>query len=425
VLAIAGGVTTIIIKNPKKPKTRKSVVPPVFVESIPAEKINFPVLIETQGEAAPRIQSKLIPEISGKVIKTSPNFYVGKFFKKGEVLVEIDARDYEIALEKSKGSLLKAETELEQEKIRTQNFQTAIVNAENMLQKSILTLKEEQARSEQALIDWKRLGKEGQPSELALRKPQMDAAKAAVESAKADVEKAKRELKLTSALIKNAEASVLTAKADVRQKEIDLERCKITAPFDGRIVSKSVEIGQYTSPGNAVADIYGIHTAEIRLPVSSKDLQFMSLPEDSPEARDTKTKVILSMPNSDISWEGVLDRTDSRIDSNSRQQYVIAQVAEPFSGEFSLKPGTFVKAQITGKEIKDVYVVPIAAVRESSYVWLVEKSKLQKRMIDIVWRDMEKAVVRGLEEGEKVCVTTLTFARNDLDVKEKGSKSEK
>ena len=426
VLAIAGGITYKIIKNPKKPNTRKSVVPPVFVETLLAKKTNFPVIIETQGETTPRIQSKLIPEISGKVIKTSSNFFAGKFFKKGEILVEIDSRDYEIALEKAKASLLKAETVYEQEKIRTQNFKTAIVNAENLLQQNILKLKEEIARSEQALIDWKRLGRKGEPGELVLRKPQMAAAKAAVEAAKAEVEKAKRDLSLTSALIKNAEASVLSAKADLKQKELNLNRCKISAPFDGRIVSKSVDLGQYTSPGNAIADIYGIHKAEVKLPVSAKDLQFMSLPEDSPNAKSHKTKVLLKLPNSDISWQGILDRTDSKIDSNSRQQYVIAQIDEPFSGEFSLKPGTFVNAVISGREIKDVFVIPITAIRESSYVWLVnEESTLQKKLVTILWRNKEKAVVSGLSDGDKICITTLTFARNNLPVQEKGSKSKK
>lgn len=140
-LIIAGLIVMQILNNPTKPRTKKAQVAKVFVESFEAKKTDFPVTIMTQGEVAPRVKSKIIPEVSGKIIEVSDNFFAGKFFKKDEVLLKLDPRDYEIALAKAKADLVKAETELEQEKIRTQNFKTAIINSKNTLQKNILTLK--------------------------------------------------------------------------------------------------------------------------------------------------------------------------------------------------------------------------------------------------------------------------------------------
>ena len=428
VLGSAGFFIYKIVSDPVKPKTKKSSSPPVFVEVQTAVKTNFPVKVETQGEVRPRIMSKIIPEVSGKVIAVSDNFFAGKFFKKGETLLQIDPRDYETSLTKAKTELIKAQTSLEQEKVRTKNFDTAIINAKNILQKNILTLKEEEARAEQALIDWKRLGNTGSPGELVLRRPQLDAAKAAVEAAKAEILKAQRDLTLVDTLIKNASAAVEAAKAEIRQKEINLERCTIMAPFDGRVISKSVNIGQYTSPGNAIADIYSIDAVEVRLPLSSNDLQFIALPGDSPEQTSSQPEVILSMLSGKekISWEGIIDRTEGQMDPKSRQHYVIGRVNNPFSGENPLKPGTFVKAEIHGRTLNDVFIVPISSLRESSYLWLVdENSKLTKRPVEIQWRDMEIAVLKGLKDGDKICITTLTFAREGLAVTEKGSKKNK
>ena len=297
ILAITAFVVNNILSNPNKPKTKKVERPPVFVETISAKKENFSVLIETQGEVKARIYSKIIPEVSGRITSISDNFFNGKFFKKDEILVQIDPRDYEIALSKAKADLIKAETEFEQEKIRTQNFKTAIINGQNVLQNNILIFKEEEARGQQALTDWKKLGRKGEPSELVLRKPQLKAALAAVESAKADIEKAERDLGLVDALLKNSQAAIDSAKAEVRQKEINLERCTIKAPFNGRILSKSVNVGQYISPGNTIAEIYGIDVSEVRLPVSTKDLQYMNLPEDSPNADSHKAEVLFSLQN--------------------------------------------------------------------------------------------------------------------------------
>ena len=425
ILAITAIVVTYILSNPNKPKTRKVERPLVYVETIPAKKENFSVLIETQGEVKARVYSKIIPEVSGRITFVSDNFFTGKFFKKGETLLQVDPRDYEIALSKAKADLIKAETEFEQEKIRTQNFKTAIINGQNVLQSNILTFKEEEARGQQALTDWKKLGHKGEPGELVLRKPQLKAAQAAVESAKADIEKAERDLGLVDALLKNSQAAIDSAKAEVRQKEINLERCTIKAPFNGRILSKSVDLGQYISPGTNVADIYGIDAVEVRLPISTKELQYMNLPDDSPNADSHKAEVLFSLQNGTEKneWKGFLDRTESTMDSKSRQHYVIGQVQNPFSGKRSLKPGVFVKAAISGKTIPDIYVVPISAVRESSYLWVVnKKSELQKKPVSIVWRNLKIAALRGLEPGDKICKTSLTFARNGLVVTEDETK---
>lgn len=427
VLAISALIVFKIMTNPNKPKTKKVENPTVFIETIVAKKESLPILIETQGEVKARVYSKLIPEVSGRITFVSENFFAGKFFKKDETLIQIDPRDYHIALSKAKAELIKAETSLEQEKIRTQNFKTAIINGQNILQKNILTLKEEEARAEQALTDWEKMGRKGAPSELALRKPQLNAAKAAVNSAKADIEKAERDLSLVDAILKSSRAAIDSAKAEVRQKEITLERCTLKAPYNGRIISKSVDLGQYITPGNTIAEIYGIDALEVRLPISSKDLQYMNLPNDSPNSSAPKAEVLFSLEKNykENSWKGFLDRTESKMNSKSRQYYVIAQVKDPFYGKRSLKPGVFVKAQIKGKTIENVYIVPISALRESSYLWTVnDQSQLQKKPITIVWRNMKIAALQGLEPGDKICKTSLTFARNGLKVSEKG-KAEK
>ena len=428
VLGVAGLVTKMIVSNPNKPKTRKVETPVVYVEIQEAKKENFPITVMTQGEVQARIASKIIPEVSGKIIEVSDNFFAGRFFKKNDILVKLDPRDYEIALEKAKADLVKAETAFEQEKIRTQNFKTAVINAQNTLQKNILTLKEEEARAEQALTDWKKLGREGTPGELVLRKPQLNAARAAVTSSKADIEKAQRDLTLIDTLLKNAKASVSAAKAEVRQREIDLERCYIRAPFNGRIVNKSVDVGQFVSTGSAIADIYGIDAVEIRLPVSPRDLQFMDLPGDSPDTNSYKPEVTFTLErgNEELKWKGVIDRTESRMNSQSRQYYIVGQVKDPFKGEYSLKPGVFVKAGIKGDTLEDVYIVPISSVRESTYLWLVDnESKLRRKNIKVIWRNKEIAVIRGLADGDRICKTTLTFAQNGLDVVEKGKEIKK
>ena len=106
------------------------------------------------------------------------------------------------------------------------------------------TLSEEQARVAQAEQDWQRLGNSKQAPDLVLRKPQLMAAQATVYSAEAGFSKA---------------------------AELALERSNIIAPYTGRVLSKSVDVGQVVSVGTELAEIYAVDYVEIRLPLKNKD----------------------------------------------------------------------------------------------------------------------------------------------------------
>lgn len=53
----------------------------------------------THGTVLPRTESELIPEVSGRVISMSDSMVSGGFFTEGDVLLQIDPLDYEVALE--------------------------------------------------------------------------------------------------------------------------------------------------------------------------------------------------------------------------------------------------------------------------------------------------------------------------------------
>jgi membrane fusion protein, multidrug efflux system len=420
VLTATGLIVLYFYSNIKVPEKRAQVKAVTLIEVQDAQLKDFQVKIKTQGIVRPKVSSMLIPEVSGKIIKVSENFLNGKFFKKDEVLLEIDPRDFEISLSKAKSALIKANVELEVEKVRVKNFTVSLIKADHALKQALLTLKEEEARAEQARTDWEKLGRTESPSELVLRIPQLATAKAAVKSIEGLVLEATRNIELVDDLIRNAGAVITIAEEDVRQKELDLSRCKITAPFDGRIVNKTVDVGQYINRGNAIAEIYAIDVAEVRLPISSQQLKFLKLPNESPEKSVNKPKVLftLSLGDENVSWQGELDRTESYVDDASRQQFVIAQVKNPFHGTYAFKPGLFVKAEIIGETLPAVYSIPEASLREGKYVWVVnDQSELEKREISVIWHDEQSILVKGnLQEGEKICITSLTYARPGLKV---------
>ena len=59
----------------------------------------------------------------------------------------------------------------------------------------------------------------------------------------------------------------------------DLERTHIRAPFDGRVRDRLVGVGQQIGPGTTLGRIYATDVAEVRLPISTRELPFVDLPE--------------------------------------------------------------------------------------------------------------------------------------------------
>jgi multidrug efflux system membrane fusion protein len=364
ILAAAGGIGSWMLKHRPKAETQEPEENVTHAEFVHVRKQSFPVTLRTSGEVLPRTQSTLAPQVAGEILKVSPNFRNGGFFAEGEILLELDERDYIAAETETAAALAQAETALQME----------------------------EARTAQALESWRALGKGGTVSDLTLRKPQSKEAKAAALAAAARHERAKR----------------------------DLERTKIIAPYAGYVRTKAVDLGQFVSMGTALGEIFAIDYVEVRLPLDPGDLEFIDLPEAYREGQTQHTrqpKVILRDPNvPDIHWEGKIVRAEGEFDARSRKLFVIAQVDDPYArsedGRPPLKIGQFVNAEIEGNRLDDVFVIPEQAVRFGSEIKVIdEENRIRFREAQIIWVELPNVIVRdGLADGDRLCLTALPFA---------------
>ena len=336
------------------------------VEGVALQAQSYQVKVRSQGVVEPRTKSTLIPEVSGKIIEISPSLREGGFFEKDDVLLKVDPLDY----------------------------QTRVVVAERNVAQAEALIEQERARVQQALENWKRLGKEGEPSALALRKPQLAEAESQVAAAEAERLKAKR----------------------------DLQRTLIRAPYAGRILEKRVDVGHYVSPGTPLALIYAIDYVEVRLPIRNEDLAFLDLPEsyrDEREVPDTprpKVKLIAKLGGRDAVWEGHIVRVAGALETRSSQLFAVAQIDDPYArrqGTPPLKINLFVEAEVEGNTLTEVFVLPRNAVRANNEVIVIdEESKMRRRRIIPRWLTEEVVVVaRGgeLKAGEVLCTTPIAF----------------
>lgn len=322
----------------------------------------------SQGVVMPREEIYLVAEVGGKVVQINPAMVSGGFFTANELLLTIDPRDYDYA----------------------------IIAAEASIAEAKRVLIAEQAQVEQAKSEWQALG-EGEASALAQRKPQLAESEAKLKAAVAALAKAK----------------------------LNRSRCELHAPFSGRVLNKQVGLGQYIQPGSVTARIYADDVAEVRLPISIKQLGFLNLSlalANSHASQWPKVTLTGELGGQQNHWIGRVVRSEAAIAEDSGQLYLVAQVnnsKQPLANQLPLLKGLFLQAEIEGKERSDVYRLPRNVVSPMQTVKLVNREqRLEIRKVEVLRTEAESVVIKdGLDPYDRVVISELPIAISGTQVK--------
>lgn len=367
VLAAGVAVAAAIVRARPDVERRTDAVPPPLVRALTVHVEDIPLEIVSQGTVEPLTESTLVAQVAGQVTYVSPRFAEGGFFRRGQTLLRIDPRDYELRVSQSDAQVAQARVALERE----------------------------EAESALARQEWRELGR-GEPTSLTLREPQLAQARAALQGAEAALEQAR----------------------------LDLSRTAVQAPFDGRIRQKQVDVGQFVGVGSAVATVFSTDYAEIRLPVAESELGFLEidLGRTWRESEGPDVRLSATLAGEPASWRGRIVRTDSEFDRQTRMLDVFARVRDPFglreSGGSPLPMGLFVDARIAGRTATQVVRLPRQAIRSGSRVLIVEDGRLRHRDVEVLRLSGDDAIVSsGLEEGEQVCISVLETVVDGMSVR--------
>ena len=367
IIAISFGITVIMIFAKPAPKSVQNKFVPPVVETMNAIPQSYKVQINSQGTVVPRTEITLTSEIPGKIDFVSRKIQSGSSFDKGDTLLVLDQRDFELALIAAQSSMYQAQVVYEREL----------------------------AESEVAKKEWSNING-GKASNLALRKPQLDQAKAALAAAEANYQRAL----------------------------LNVERTYILAPFKGRVRNEYVDVGMVVSPGIPLAQIYAVDMVEVTLPIAESDIKFLSIPLDGrmvPFSKQPGMTLSSSFAGFTQRWNGKILRSAAEIDSRTRMLSVIGQVPVKPSKQSTvpIKVGMFVNATIEGRSFNDIFVIPREKVRDGEVWVLNNEGILSKREVSVLRYEKDKALIsNGFEAGDKVLLTRL-------DVLVEGMKLEK
>ena len=341
VLLVAVLAARAILGSRPEPEVRPpSVEAAPRVEATRLAATSYRPLIRARGTVRPTRRNALVSEIAGAVTSLSDDFVVGGRFGKGDTLVRIDERDSAIALTRARANLAGAEAQFE----------------------------EQAALAEQAVLEWRQLGRSGEPSSLTLREPQLAAARAERDAAAAELERA----------------------------ELDLERTRITAPYDGLVLERAVDTGQFVARGTLLGRVHASDALEVAVPLGARQLARLALPGGSSSggASDVpvtaSAEVVADGTVRERRWPGSVVRVE-RVDPLTQQLDVVVRVDDPLAAPGApLRVDQQVEVILEGRALEAVFVVPRAALREGDEVVLVDADDtLRRRAVEVAWTDVD------------------------------------
>lgn len=365
-VAIGGFVIMGTLKPEPEKKAEDIKAIPVLITQ-PVLK-NVTLSVEVQGEVQPRTQINVVPQVGGILTYMSPDFIEGGAFKKGDLLARINPADYTLRVTQARAAVAQSKT----------------------------TMAREKSEASMARSDWEDLGRQGQPTPLTFRQPQLEEAKAQMDS----------------------------AEARLAEAELQLARTSLYAPFSGRVTQRHIDQGEFVTAGTRLGEIYASNVMDVRLPMTNENLRRAGISiGHNPANGNAAIPVTLSADVGGVlsQWSARIVRTDSRFDSQNRVLFAYAEVKKPFElsekARAPLVPGIFVNAAITGQSFENALIIPRAALRGDDKVYIAKNGLLSIQTVSVLSTDKDSAVIAsGVSTEDNVITSPIRGVANGMKI---------
>ncbi|MGE5270365.1 MAG: MdtA/MuxA family multidrug efflux RND transporter periplasmic adaptor subunit [Thiohalocapsa sp.] len=344
-LAIAGLVVWVVLHaGHQAPRTgRFQSTGPMPVGTATAGRGEMPVVLSGLGTVTPLATVTLKTQINGQLIDVA--FKEGQLVHKGDLLAQIDPRPYQVALAQAEGQLAKDQAQLKNAEVDLTRYKTLV--AQNSL--------------------------------------------------------ARQTLDTQAATVQQFRGTVQADQAQVDVQKLNLTYCRITAPITGRVGLRQIDPGNYVQ----TSDAGGIVVITQLQPISV----IFTLPEDSLRVVLQRLASGARLPVTAFDRTGTtkldaghLETVDNQIDTSTGTVKLRAVFDNP---QQILFPNQFVNVQLLVDTLRDVTLIPIAAVQRGApgtFVYLVKPDDtVEAHPVTLGPGDSRQvAVTKGLDPGQRI-----------------------
>lgn len=351
----------------QRPEDVQASAPPVVVEAVVVQRVDFPLRAEATGTLAPWRQTELSAEISGRVV--ARRVEEGERVAAGQVLVVLDDTEARLALAEAEAALLKARSEYA--------VQLSQGNASGV----------DSTRLAEARRAW-------QAAQEAYARGEMD--EAMLDEARHRYEA----LLLLAGAQREAVRRVVTGLAEAEQRvaraRLQLNRTRIRAPFAGRVADLKVEVGQHVSPGQVLLTLLDDQRMKVEVDVLEADLVHI---------RPGASAWVRLPALGDTVVSGVVHTVNPRVDSKTGAGRATVAVPNP---QGRLLAGMFAYVALETRRLPNRLVVPAEAVlvrQGRDLVFVIRGGRAQWTYVKTGPRSGDHVVLlEGVAPGDTVAV---------------------
>ena len=190
---------------------------------------------------------------------------------------------------------------------------------------------------------------------------------------------------------------------NIESLEKKIDKFTIEAPFDGEVTEAIIQKGALVRIGQKLGEFINTKEFEFESEASITDLDFLKV----------GTPIKFKSNNHKKNWKGIITRINSKIDSKTQRIKIYAKV----EGE-GIRDGLYVNAYTEGIEWENVYALNRQLI-ENNKVYVVENHELKLKEIEILFQNDSKAFVKGLNTNDLILSNNLKGIYEGMKVKTK------
>jgi multidrug efflux pump subunit AcrA (membrane-fusion protein) len=213
--------------------------------------------------------------------------------------------------------------------------------------------------------------------------------------------------------IAEMEAELAEAQALLKLAKLRLERTNISLPYDSRVLTTELEVGEFVGPARSVVGrpanlgaVYRTDGIGVRVPVDPKDLAYLY----PVIGRSARVRTQLG------AYDATVERVSAAVAPSTRLAGLFLKFSDDVPRQTLPLPGMFAEVRIAGPSYENVYVLPESVLQEGGNVWVVEKGALKSVAPKTLGRTGAGWVVEAFDAGEGVVVGAPPGARKGLAV---------
>ena len=320
------------------------------------------------GNIVAQNQVDVISKLSGKIIKVSPKVLSNDYFEKGEKIFELDTFNY-------KQELIKKKSELEE--LRNELKSKNLIFSE--LEKQQALSKKNYDRKAQLVGD------------IVTRKNLEDAA---------------TELSINNAKVLDIKSNIQTILSNIKiaESQVNVAQRNLTdtvyrAPFSGKLVNSSIEVGAEVSTGRILGKLLNTSDLSVQFFVGESIYTLIS------NILGKEAQVFWKKSNYKKNYSAKVFYIDSAINKERAGLNIKAKLEE-ISENDPIKPGVFVEVVIQGLTLQESFLVDENSIYEDTFIYVLERNKALRTKVNVEGFAKEKVIITGKNLNNKKIILT-------------------